>query len=108
MIFSVRMIAYHTLNNGEALIRPVKVPDSELRKNLAGNLELIFKYGQNDIQPVQNRCSVSVTDVIEYCNKLYVVCSIGFKEISFTEYDRYIQMKKAKLVPDVIVSGDIR
>jgi hypothetical protein len=56
MIFEVEMNAFM-----DGKIREVNVPDQELAPNdHIQNLEKVFYYGQNDFQPVADRCSVSV------------------------------------------------
>jgi hypothetical protein len=100
------MIANHELVGGEAVIREVKVPDEELSENVGSNLELIFKYGQNDFQNVPGRCSVSVGDVIEYGHELIVVCGIGFKKLSLQQYRDFIAIPRRERYFSVPVRGD--
>ena len=62
-------------------IRQVEVPDKELvGKNDLGALELIFKYGQNDFQPMQLP-SVSMGDIVRYGGKRHLVLGVGFSEV---------------------------
>lgn len=100
------MIANHELVGGEAVIREVNVPDEELTENVGLNLELIFKYGQNDFQNVPGRCSVSVGDVIEYNDELIVVCGIGFKKLLPQEYANLIAIPRRERYFSVPVRGD--
>lgn len=75
MKYEVEMQAFQ-----DGVIREVNVPDDELKPgDEEHNLELIFKYGQNDFQPVRGRCSVSVDDVIRYEGKRFGVVGVGFK-----------------------------
>lgn len=61
--------------------RFVKVPTESLTSNVNENLELIFIYGQNDIQPDTKRQSVSVGDIIEYKGSEYIVKPIGYEKL---------------------------
>lgn len=63
-------------------IREVNVPDKEITGNINSDLERIFYWGQNDFQPVKNRCSVSVGDVVDYFGRYFVVRGSGWMEIS--------------------------
>ena len=58
-----------------------EAPDEEV-------LELVFRNGQNDFQPVAATCSVSVGDVIEY-GGFHVVQPMGFAEISLEDLEEY-------------------
>ena len=85
---------------GEAVkIRPVQIPDSETIRSakiadveqlcesekLAVILESVFRFGQNDFQPLPFR-SVSVGDVVSLEGRLFIVEMAGFREIDRTEY----------------------
>ena len=71
--------------------RPIVIPDEEIKKvpvdeNIVKSiLELAFQYGQNDFQPVPNRRSVSVGDIVEITDKTetryFKVESIGWSEV---------------------------
>jgi hypothetical protein len=63
---------------GSQFVRPVEVPAEELTGDVDRDLDVIFRYGQNDFQPVRGCCSVSVGDVIEY-EGLHEVAAVGFK-----------------------------
>ena len=76
MIFEVEMWMFE-----EGKIREVNVPDHEIANRTHQNLDLVFKYGQNDFQP-QKLPSVSTGDVIRYENKRYMVMGTGFKEVT--------------------------
>ena len=85
--FQVRMIAAYAEPNA----RKVIVPDDELTDAIWPNLELIFRYGQNDFQP-QRICSVSVGDVVEYNYELYLCQPTGFSKITAQEYEALIDL----------------
>ena len=72
MKVSVTLAAY---GNGEERI--VTIPDNQLWPNVDNNLELVFEYGQNEVQP-QNKCSVSVGDIIHWVDADYMVSALGF------------------------------
>ena len=77
MTFEVEMNAFQ-----EGAIREVNVPYEELAPNdLDQNLEKIFYYGQNDFQPVKDRCSVSAGDVIRFNGMRFEVAMFGFEEV---------------------------
>jgi hypothetical protein len=85
MIVNVRLLEY-----GEAgEIRKVDVPDEFFNraKTIDVKLDLVFHYGQNDSIPLR-QYSVSVGDVIEMDNDLYMVEPIGFKKITEEEFAR--------------------
>lgn len=95
MKFQVEMLAFQP----EFKLRPVNVPDNELAqaKSVFEKLDLIFRYGQNDFQPVAGTCSVSAGDVIRWPNKkalngeydCYLVQSAGFHLMTGAEYEDY-------------------
>lgn len=64
----------------QGMIRAVRVPEGELSLNTQDNLEKIFKYGQNDFQPMKLP-SVSMGDVIRYNGKRYLILAIGYREL---------------------------
>lgn len=68
----------------QTLFREVNVPDKELEsaKSVEEKLELIFRYGQNDFQPIEFSPSVSVGDQILYDNKRYLVKFTGFEKLT--------------------------
>ena len=88
--FQVRITSYEPPRT-----REVEVPSEELTGEIAHDLELIFRYGQNDFQP-QNCYSVSVGDVIEYHDQLYMVKAMGHKAISLLEYEEFIDLDERK------------
>jgi len=85
------MCAFHE----PIIIREVNVPDDHIKEtNDEELLDIIYQYGQNDIQNVHGVCSVSVGDVIEIpFAGLYRVSSIGFKQMTPDEFEKY------KLIP---------
>jgi hypothetical protein len=88
--YQVRMTAYDSPR-----IRTVHIPDDELTGATEHDLELIFRYGQNDFQP-QNCYSVSVGDVVELGDQLYMVKAMGYKLITQEEYDEYLALDERK------------
>jgi len=76
-----------TFDDGK--IREVDIPEKEWQKALpADRLELVFRYGQNDIQPRQ-MCSVSVGDVILLDGEMFMVMGGGFKKMEEGEYLKF-------------------
>ena len=65
--YQVRMTHYEPPRT-----REVEVPNDELTGSIEHDLELIFRYGQNDFQPIPGIYSVSVGDVVEYNDQLYM------------------------------------
>lgn len=92
--YKVHMLAFL---NGE--IREVAIEDNYSLTH-EQTLEEIFKYGQNDFVPMKMP-SVSVGDVIELDEKLYIVCPIGFREMSIEGFDTY----KNKSIPERILEA---
>ena len=90
MIINVHMLAFM---NGE--IREVIIPDDI--NCIETVLNQTFMFGQNDFQPYEDRCSVSVGDVIELSEEFeknqgfYLVTGDGFKKLSQAEYDDYLK-----------------
>lgn len=84
MIVKVHMLAFM-----EGEVREVNVPDSELpvEYRIDTLLDKVFHYGQNDFQPVANRCSVSMGDVVELGCQLWLVAPLGFREITREKFD---------------------
>ena len=76
MIVNVLMLAHM---DGE--IRQVNVPDDEWNDS-PSPLDLVFYYGQNDVQPVPDRCSVSMGDVILFNGSPCLVIRNGFKGLT--------------------------
>lgn len=80
MKYEVELHAFD--GNGE--LRIVDVPQNEVVSNEDELLDVIFKYGQNDFQP-KNQRSVSVEDVIRLNDKRFRVDDFGFSEIKKME-----------------------
>lgn len=76
--------------------RGVEVPNDELTGSIEHDLELIFRYGQNDFQPIPGIYSASVGDVVEYNDQLYMVKALGFKQISLLEYEEFVNLDERK------------
>lgn len=85
MIVNVRMTAFM---DGE--IRAVNIPDDTPADNV---LDEVFRLGQNDFQPIKDRCSVSVGDVIEY-DGLHMVGAIGFFKITDEQFKELMAMPR--------------
>jgi hypothetical protein len=73
-------------------VRTVDVPDHEWQEACkldaqarsgmpSAALEKVFYYGQNDVQNVAQRCSVSVGDAICIDGKLFRVDGVGFSRM---------------------------
>ena len=66
------------------VIREVTIPDAAWMDahSVFAQCELAFYYGQNEIQNVPGRCSVSVGDVVRIApDSLYRVEMVGFQKI---------------------------
>lgn len=83
--YFVRMLAF-----GDGERRPVDVSDESLIDNepLENLLDEIFRLGQNEFQD-KEFFSVSMGDVIEIDNRLFMVAEIGFNEINTKELAEY-------------------
>lgn len=79
-IVTVEMLAFM---EGEQ--RPVKLPEKPTG-DVMGTLEKVYYYGQNEVQPIADRCSVSVGDVIHLGAEKYLVCPLGFYKLTEQEY----------------------
>lgn len=77
MIFRAELWAFQ-----KGAIRKISVPDELLCGIPEKDLEKVFYYGQNEVQPVARRCSLSVGDVIQYKGRKYQVKACGFEECS--------------------------
>lgn len=83
--FKVYMLAFQ-----EGQIRLVDVPTSEISDDTEALLSRIFYYGQNDFQPKQGLCSVSMGDIIELTDGLlYMVKPFGFAAMSKEAVEEY-------------------
>jgi hypothetical protein len=77
MKFEVELIMFQ-----KGAIRVVDVPDSALTGDLIHDLDQIFYYGQNDIQPNPKRVSVSAGDVVRYHGARYLIDTVGFNKLN--------------------------
>ncbi len=96
----VHMLAFATEKGEEVKVRKVDVPKEEWnelkvddRHFLDARLGLVYHYGQNDFQPKRIN-SVSAGDVIYFCNTYYMVCGVGFKQLTLAEYQSYLQVDR--------------
>lgn len=62
----------------DGVIRNVQVGEQFLTGDALNDLEQIFHFGQNDIQPIAGRCSVSVGDVVRYNGQLWWCAVCGW------------------------------
>jgi len=85
MIVKVHMFAFNVDRN---TIREVDIPDQMVEGvNMMDLLGLVFKYGQNDFQPSQQKCySVSVGDVIQIGNRYIMVLGCGWAELTKEQF----------------------
>ena len=74
-------------------IRTVFVPEDEYSRAQSTDeiLNLVFQYGQNDVQP-QKHPSVSVGDVIELEGTYWLVKGVGFKKMTPQELEEYLKI----------------
>lgn len=98
MIVKVQMLAFENSTRDNIIRREVDIPNDEWSKacqhhDVAHRLDLVFLYGQNDHQP-QPMCSVSVGDVIELNDELYLVISNGFKKMSPEDHAYYLTVPR--------------
>jgi len=82
IIYNVEQLRF---NNGKR--RLVEVPQSEVVIDETNLLELVYTYGQNDIQPQQGFPSVSTGDVIHHIGLKYLILDIGFELLSDEKYE---------------------
>jgi hypothetical protein len=86
----------------EGLVRIVSVPDKEWSDACKLDAEIqsgipsaalgqVFYYGQNEVQNVTDRCSVSVGDIACIDGKFFRVASVGFSRMGLPEIVRYVQ-----------------
>jgi hypothetical protein len=77
MKFEVELIMFQ-----KGTIRVVDVPDQALTGELIHDLDQIFYYGQNDVQPNPKRVSVSAGDVVRYHGTRYLINTVGFNKLN--------------------------
>jgi len=82
---NVEMLAFGEDNQ----LREVDVPLNEISElNESQILDVVYRLGQNDFQA--KPCpSVSVGDVIHLNDKLFIVCNMGFKDITKEQLEEY-------------------
>ncbi len=83
--YRVRMLAFGVPNE----VREVEVAEPAI--DMAILLDQIYRFGQNDFQP-KNHCSVSMGDVIEIGDDLYLIKAVGFKKLTVEEYNQYTSL----------------
>ena len=96
MQFEVQMWAF-TESKDDLKKRTVEIPSHDIREFNKGNtfhkLGMIYYYGQNDFQP--RECpSVSMGDVIELDNELWLVKASGFRKLMLDEFQKYISLSQ--------------
>lgn len=89
--FNVRMIMFMDCNENLYFTRRVKIPVADLVGSIYKVLDKIFVAGQNDFNPVENCCSVSSGDVIEYDSRLWLIASFGFTQITEDQFDSLLK-----------------
>ena len=72
----------------DGAVREVRILD-EATGTEDSILNANYHYGQNDIQPVPGRCSVSMGDVILLDQDSYLVVALGFHKMFAAEYEGY-------------------
>jgi hypothetical protein len=85
MIISVHMFAFAD-EGDRSKVRNVKIPEEYRLAKMGELLEMVFKYGQNCLQP-SNYYSVSVGDVVEIRGEYYMVMGQGWKKMTKEQFD---------------------
>ena len=82
MIIPVHMFAFAQAGD-RSKVRPVNVPqgEAESARMIEDLLELVFRYGQNDFQPLRFP-SVSVGDIAEINGRYHMVAPTGWIELT--------------------------
>ena len=95
MIVRVYMLAFHEPGK----TRLVNVPNPKDYPSRHVLLEAIFYYGQNEVQPTSDCCSVSVGDVIELFLgnhvAFYRVTREGFEMVRPTAFEATTRVQEA-------------
>jgi len=68
----------------QSVVREVLVPPEIWNKEgltVMDVLQAAFYWGQNEAQPISDRCSVSVGDLIEFGGELWSVENVGFERV---------------------------
>ncbi len=76
----MKIKTYSLIQPFHTVVRWVEVPDELLGKGLVSDFDLIFRYGQNEVQP-QNIPSLSVGDLIVYKNNVWLIDSAGITNV---------------------------
>ena len=94
--FKVRMMAFMTEVGQDPVIRIVSVPEADVERagNITNLLNTIYHNGQNDFQRQPDRCSVSVGDVIEIEDQLFIVKNLGFSKMSQEKFEEYGKIER--------------
>ena len=98
----MKIKVYLTGDSDKTALRLVDVPTSEYESlQLFGEssdrdrerfYSLVFKYGQNDFQPVAGVRSLMVGDLIELDGSYHLIQSFGFKTLTEAEMDEYMAL----------------
>jgi hypothetical protein len=72
-------------------IREIEVPDAEVVEDIKDLLEVIFHYGQNNLQP-RKFPSLCAGDVVEIGEQFWLCLSAGWRELSLDELKNYRQL----------------
>ena len=111
----VRMLAFNDPERGDSLWRVVEVPKGKWdAADELGRLGLVFHYGQNDFQPQQKSCSVSMADVIflpTFAGEtpvltMHLVVGVGFKPITQEEFIELENMDRRDRSFSALVRGN--
>ena len=92
MKIPVHMFAF-AAEGDRSKVRMVNIPDDEYMESAGVPiqvLEYVFKYGQNEYQPLRNFPSVSVGDAAEFDGKYYMCAPMGWDEMSKDEFDKLV------------------
>ena len=79
--------------------RLINIPTPPAGATLAETLEVIFKYGQNDFQPVEGIRSLSVGDLVSYEGDFYKVESSGWTTLEYWSTKNLIR-KNVRVIPN--------
>jgi hypothetical protein len=92
-------VELHGMEAFDEPVRTVLVPavDWEGAENVRQKLNLVWIYGQNDMQPQRQR-SLVVGDVILLDGKRYVVAPFGFGELDEDAYAELLKTKDPRMV----------
>ena len=81
---TVRQSSQDWAGRQQSVVREVLVPPEIWNKEgltVMDVLQAVFYWGQNESQPVSDRCSVSVDDLIEFGGELWSVENVGFERV---------------------------